>query len=190
MLMIKRSQPLYAVILFVWMLLAGGQAQAHVTVSPDQAAAGSWFRTAFRVPHGCDGSATIAIAITVPDGVLAVKPQMKPGWRIDIQYKTPDHPLKGPHGMVEKIVGQVIWRGGPLPDAYFDEFGLSMKMPDAPGTTLYFPVVQQCEKGVNRWIQIPAKGQTGGGADMPAPFVTLKATPAKAPDAMSHHHHP
>lgn len=27
-----------------------------------------------------------------------------------------------------------------------------------PNTTLYFPVVQECETGVSRWIEIPAEG--------------------------------
>ena len=28
-----------------------------------------------------------------------------------------------------------------------------------PNTTLYFPVVQECEQGVSRWIDIPAKAR-------------------------------
>ena len=55
----------------------------------------------------------------------------------------------------------MAWRGGSLPDNLYDTFGLLMKLPDAAGKTLYFPVVQECEKGVHRWIEIPAAGQAG-----------------------------
>ena len=27
-----------------------------------------------------------------------------------------------------------------------------------PNSMLYFPVVQECEQGVSRWIEIPAQG--------------------------------
>ena len=32
-------------------------------------------------------------------------------------------------------------------------------MPNTPGKTLYFKTIQRCAKGVNRWIEIPVKGQ-------------------------------
>ena len=48
-----------------------------------------------------------------------------------------------------------------------------------PNTTLYFPVVQECEQGVSRWIDIPAAGQGGQshdhGSKSPAPGLKLIA---------------
>lgn len=41
----------------------GGPAAAHVTVSADGTAAGSYTLLTFSVPHGCEGEATTAIAI-------------------------------------------------------------------------------------------------------------------------------
>jgi uncharacterized protein YcnI len=43
-----------------------------------------------------------------------------------------------------------------------------------PNTTLYFPVVQECEQGVSRWIEIPPDGavQSHEGK-WPAPGVKL-----------------
>ena len=48
-----------------------------------------------------------------------------------------------------------------------------MKLPDKPGETLYFPTVQECEKGVHRWIEIPAAGKSRGDYKEPAPFLRL-----------------
>ena len=51
-----------------------------------------------------------------------------------------------------------------------------------PGQAVYFPTVQQCEKGVHRWIEVPGAGSTGrsqggAGADHgePAPVLRIMA---------------
>lgn len=152
--------------------LAAGDAAAHVTANPDHAEADSWFRTALRVSHGCEGTPTIAVRVKMPDGVLSVRPQMKPGWEISITTRKLDVPIEGPHGTVNEVVDEVAWRGGPLPDAYFDEFGLSMRLPAEPGT-LYFPTVQECEEGAHRWIEIPQTGQAWDDLEAPAPYVIV-----------------
>lgn len=153
-----------------------GNAAAHITANPNEASADGWFRTALRVSHGCEGSPTVAIQVKLPDGVISVRPQIKPGWTIEIKMRELEQPIEGPHGIVTEVVDEITWHGGPLPDAYFDEFGLSMKLPNKPGEILYFPTIQKCENGVNRWIEIPAKGESWGDKDKPAPYVTLKAS--------------
>jgi periplasmic copper chaperone A len=149
-------------------------ALAHITARPDSSAAGSYFNTAFTVPHGCDGSATVALRIKIPEGVTAVKPQMKPGWVVTIKTRKLDPPVKAEHGQtISETVDEVDWRGGPLPNTLYDTFGMIMKLPDAPGQTLYFPVVQECEQGNRHWIEIPATGQRWNDLREPAPFVRL-----------------
>jgi uncharacterized protein YcnI len=65
----------------------------------------------------------------------------------------------GDHGE-GPTVKEVAWRGGPLPDGQFDEFLLLFRTPAAPGETLWFPFVQECEGGaVARWIERPPPGQ-------------------------------
>jgi periplasmic copper chaperone A len=154
-------------------------AQAHVTIQPKQAAADSYVQVAFTVPHGCDGSATVAIRVKLPDGVGSVKPQMKPGWTVEIKTRKLETPQAVAHGKaISEAVDEVSWRGGPLPDSLFDSFGLVLKLPDTPGKNLYFPVVQECEQGVHRWIEIPADGKADDKLHEPAPVLQL--TP-KAP---------
>jgi uncharacterized protein YcnI len=149
-------------------------ALAHITAHPDSSDAGSYFNTAFTVPHGCDGSATVALRIKIPDGVTAVKPQMKPGWNVTIKTRKLDPPLKAEHGRtISETVDEVEWRGGPLPDTLYETFGMVMKLPDVAGRTLYFPVVQECQQGTHRWIEIPAAGQRWNDLREPAPFVKL-----------------
>jgi uncharacterized protein YcnI len=158
------------------MIVSGsGSAVAHVTVQPTEAMAGSYLHMDLSVPHGCKGSSTVSLRVKIPDGVLSVKPQMKPGWSVDIKKKALDVPQSNGHGqMISEVVDEVTWRGGPLPDSLYDTFGLVLKLPDTPGQNLYFPAVQECEKGVSRWIELPVAGQSAERLQEPAPFIRLK----------------
>ena len=75
-------------------------------------------------------------------------------------------------------VKEVVWSGGKLPDDNYDEFVLStfLTVSLKPGTTLYFPVVQECEQGISRWIEIPQEGKHAEGKS-PAPGVKLLPKP-------------
>jgi len=150
-------------------------ASAHVKAHPDSATAGSYFETAFTVPHGCDGSPTIALRIKIPDEIISVKPQMKPGWTVSIKMRKLHPPRKTEHGRtITESVDEVEWRGGPLPDNLYDSFGLMMKLPDTAGKRVYFPTVQECQQGIHRWVEIPAAdGQGWTDLREPVPFVTL-----------------
>jgi uncharacterized protein YcnI len=153
-------------------------ASAHVTATPNEGIAGTYFQTAFTVPHGCSGSPTIALRVKIPEGVISIKPQVKPGWQIEIKNRKLDTPIDAGHGnKITETVDEVAWRGGQLPDIYYDTYGLVMKLPDTAGKTIYFPFVQECKEGVHRWITIPAAGQKWHEVKEPAPFIRLKAGP-------------
>jgi uncharacterized protein YcnI len=153
-----------------------GVASAHVTVQPPEAAADSYAQLTFTVPHGCNGSATTALRVKLPDGILSAKPQMKPGWQVEIKTRKLDAAVAGPHGRsVTEVVDEVAWRGGLLPDNLYDTFGLVVRLPDRGDQPLYFPAVQECEQGVERWIEIPTSGQSADKLRAPAPAVRLKA---------------
>lgn len=148
---------------------------AHITLHPDTAPAGTYFQTAFIVPHGCAGSPTVALNATIPDGITSVKPQMKPGWKVSLTYRQIDPPVESESGtMTDRVVASVQWRGGPLPDELYDSFGLVMKLPAAAGKTLYFPVEQICENGRRAWTHIPAEGQAWHAVREPAPYIRLQ----------------
>lgn len=155
-----------------------GAAQAHVTVDPDQAAAGSYSVLTFQVPHGCQGSATTSVAIKVPKQVQEVTPTVNPGWTISQAHAKLDKPYKNEDGNeVTKRVSQIAYRARkPLPDKYRDTFELLVKLPEhAAGKKLVFPAVQKCVKGENAWIQTPSKGQDADDLEYPAPVVQVTA---------------
>jgi uncharacterized protein YcnI len=138
-------------------LLLAPAAAAHVTANPAQAAADSYAMIAFRVPHGCEDSATTSLTVQIPEGVESVTPQAVPGWE----------------AAVADGGKEVTWTGGPLAAHQFTDFGISMKLPNTPGERLAFPAIQRCEQGETRWIQIPVEGEAE--PDTPAPVVELTA---------------
>lgn len=155
---------------------AATAAQAHITLETREAAIGSTYKATFRVPHGCEGSPTVTIRVRIPDGVTGVKPMPKPGWTLETVVDQDMKPSGG-HGAAP-AVREVKWSGGKLLDAHYDEFVLRGSLSDTlkPGM-LYFPVVQECEKGVERWIEIPAEGKSAGDTKKPAPGLKLTPKP-------------
>jgi periplasmic copper chaperone A len=159
-------------------LIATSCASAHVTLEQQQAPVASTYRGVMRVPHGCEGAATTSIRMRIPEGVIGVKPMPKPGWQLNVvsgKYSKP-YTLRG--AKVTEGVTELSWSGGKLPDAYYDEFVFTSVLAEElePGKTIYFPVVQECEKGIHRWIEIPkdgGHGPQGEGGPEPAPGLRL-----------------
>jgi uncharacterized protein YcnI len=107
----------------------------------------------------------------------------KPGWTIAVTEGKLAAPVQSHGKTVTTRVAELSWRGGPLPDAYYDEFVMQVKLPDAPGRYA-FKVAQVCEKGRVDWTEMPA---AGAHADAPAP--ALEVLPPDAGMAgMAHHH--
>jgi periplasmic copper chaperone A len=161
--------------------LAASPAAAHVTLEKRQAPVGSYYKAVFAVPHGCAGSPTVKLRVQIPEGVIGIKPMPKAGWTIETvkgKYAA-DYEFHG--GKISEGVKEVVWTGGKLGDDNFDEFVFSSYLTAGlkPDTTLYFPVVQECEQGVSRWIDIPSEGHGGHGHDSktPAPGLKLIAKP-------------
>ena len=153
-----------------------GTAFAHVTLETEEAAVGSTYKAVFRVPHGCEGKATVAVRVKMPEGFIAARPMPKPGWEL----KT----VKGKYAKAYMLYGEAVtegvqeidWIGGNLPDDFYDEFVLrgTLAADLTAGGMLYFPVVQECEGGaVERWIEIPQAGQSEEDLETPAPGVRL-----------------
>lgn len=162
-----------------WMGFAA-PASAHITLEQASAPVGSYYKAVLRVPHGCQGAATTQISVKIPEGVIAVKPQPKPGWTLAKTRGSYAHAYTLHGGSITEGVQTVTWSGGTLPDDEFDEFAfMAYLAPDLkPGSALYFPTVQTCERGVDRWIQIPSAQQSWG--ELPSPAPVLHLLPAES----------
>jgi uncharacterized protein YcnI len=153
-------------------------AMAHISLETPTVKANSSYKAILRVPHGCDGKATVAIRVRLPEGVISVKPMPKPRWKIE---KTQGEYAKAYEYYGEQKtsgVRELNWSGGHLADDEYDEFVFRAYVTDTfkPGQVISFPVVQECDGGATtRWIEVPAAGKTDEDYEHPAPSVTVIA---------------
>jgi periplasmic copper chaperone A len=139
-------------------LIAAAAASAHVTLNPGNAPADSFSRFTLRVPTEEDVP-TVKLSVQLPEGLEEVGFQPKPGWKRTQQGRV------------------VTWSGGQIGVGEFDEFGLSIHVPNTPGETLTFPATQTYANGkVVRWIGAPS-------SDEPAPTLTIEAPESETPTA-------
>jgi uncharacterized protein len=166
---------------------APAAAGAHVTLQPDSAPAGGYTRLDVRVPNERDGAGTVKVAVQMPPGVATASYEPVPGWTVKVTRERLDEPIDVHGEAVTEQVSRVTWTGDPrdggiIAPGQFQDFGLSLRMPDGEaGQKLTFKALQTYEGGeVVRWI-----GPED--ADEPAPVVTLAAeegqdaAPAEAP---------
>lgn len=158
------------------------QAAAHATFVNSTVTEESTSVIALQVPHGCDGKATTEVQIRLPEGFVFAKPQPKPGWELEViqgaYAKTYDnYGEKATSGPVE-----IRWKGGNLPDAYYDTFNIQGKVSGvAAGKTLAFPAIQLCgSEGKVAWDQIAPEGTNPHSLKSPAPTLTVTVTAKKA----------
>jgi uncharacterized protein YcnI len=159
-------------------LAVPGTASAHVSMSADTAAAGSYAVLTFAVPHGCDGAATTRVAVRLPAGLHTVTPTINPGWTVDKRTEKLSEPVTTAHGSVlTERVAEVVWTARtPLPEGYRDTLSLQVPLPeDAAGQQLVFPTVQTCTEGETAWTQVAAPGQDPETLEHPAPTLDVAA---------------
>jgi uncharacterized protein YcnI len=158
-------------------------AQSHVVIVDREAIPGITHAALFRVGHGCGDSPTTSLRIEIPSGVMALSAVPEQGWTMSIARQ-------------RNRITSVTWSNGYLPPKIRAGFGILLRLPEKPAT-LYFPTTQTCLQGINRWTEIPARGQAQE-LKYPAPSLTVVPKDQKptenrgappVPDAMSHHHH-
>jgi periplasmic copper chaperone A len=152
-------------------------ASGHVTVQPEEIPAGGFTRIDVRVPTERDDASTTKVEIQLPPGFLSVSTEPVPGWDAEIVNRKLDKPVEQFGEKVTEEVGQVSFtaRGeaAGIGPGEFQDFGLSVSVPDRAGSTLTFKAVQTYSSGeVVRWIGPPDSEQ-------PAPQVKLAAAEAE-----------
>jgi uncharacterized protein YcnI len=159
------------------LLAAAGGASAHVGVTPDKTAANSYALLTFGIPHGCDTSGTTKVAITLPQELNDAQPTVNPNWTVEKVTEQLAEPKKLADGTsITKRTSQIVYTAKtPLAHELRDALVLSVKLPDAAGTTLYFPTLQSCETGQTDWSEIAKDGQDPHSLEAPAPAITVTA---------------
>jgi periplasmic copper chaperone A len=186
----------------VGLMLAPGLpavAQAHVTVQPATAPAGaSDMLLDVRVPNERNDADTTKVQLKLPDGFAQASFEPVPGWTAKVTTTKLAKPIKTDDGEFTEQVSEITWTGhgsqGRIPPGGFQDFGLSVLIPDKAGSTLTFKAVQTYSNGtVVRWIgpegsETPAptlKVEGTAPAPAPAPATTTKADASSGSDTLS-----
>jgi copper(I)-binding protein len=139
-------------------------AQAHITLPPGGAHVATAYKAAFRVGHACAGAqSTTGITLRAPAGLHITDVPPHDGWTVQREGQ------------------QVRWApntpANALPASERTTFVVNLALPDKP-TTLWFKVLQQCDKGQADWAEVPG---VDGAADKPAfPAARLDVLPRGA----------
>ena len=149
-------------------------AAAHVVLAPTTVAPGAEYAGAFKIGHGCSGSATVALKVEVP-GSLRVAAPAKAGWRMAVVRAV----SLGGGGVPP--VRTITWRGRLAADQT-ESFPIVFVAPEKDGP-IYFKAIQSCETGEARWVEIATAAQSRRDLKFPAPVLEVTANPA--PEAAS-----
>jgi len=156
--------------------MGAATAFTHIALQDGAAAAGASYRATFRVGHGCEGSPTTAVRVSIPAGFNGAQPMPKPGWTVTTTVGKLAAPYESHGKTFSDGVLEVTWTAqgaaNALPDAFYDEFVLRGTTPAKPGA-LWFKVLQTCEKGSNDWSQVPASGTSTKGLKSPAALLEV-----------------
>lgn len=137
-------------------------AQAHVGVSPDALGPEDSAVLTFSFTHGCEDSPTTALRITMPEGLASVSPTVDALWNVVVD--------RADNGLVSAVTYTATT---PIPHDLRGAVTMSVRLGEDTPEQLAFPVEQQCETGVNEWVEIAEDGQDPHDLESPAPVVTV-----------------
>lgn len=158
-------------------LAAPAGASAHVTLQPDEAAAGDFTVLDVRVPNERDDAATTKVDVQLPNGFVFASYQPVPGWSVKVRTQRLAKPIQTDDGPIASEVREMTWTadggadGGAdgIQPGQFQDFPISVQIPGRAGDSLTFKALQTYDDGeVVRWIG-------GPGSPEPAPQVAVTA---------------
>jgi uncharacterized protein len=163
----------------VAVLVLAVPAWGHVTVSPGEAAKGSFTTLTFQVPNEMDNATTTKIVVNFPSDHPIADASVQPvaGWNVDVAKTKLTTPITTDEGSsLDEGVKSITWTatdGKGIEAGQFQQFRVSVGLPDATGQ-LVFPTVQTYSNGKDvNWVQQTPAG--GPEPENPAPTVTLTA---------------
>lgn len=175
---------LIAAFAFVTVLLVGTPAFAHVTVNPNEVAAGGFARVAFRVPNESDDASTTKVEVHLPENapIASVSTMPVAGWTVATTKRKLDKPIDMHGSQVGEVISVITWTAS-SPDAavkpgQFQEFPVSLGPIPSDAKQLVFKALQTYSDGaVVRWIEEPKEGAE---LEHPAPVLNVVAAGAPA----------
>ena len=153
--------------------IAAPAAQAHVTLNPRSVTANSFGRLDVRVPNERDDASTKSLVLYFPSGFYSASYKRVWGWTAKVSMRKLATPVPSADGDITEEVAKITWRATTksnwIAPGSFEEFGLSMRIPNKPNASLFFPARQTYSGGeVVNW-------SGAAGSETPAPTINVVA---------------
>jgi periplasmic copper chaperone A len=159
------------------LLLLPVAADAHVTIQPAEAEAGSFSVSAFRVPNEREDTSTVKLRVILPEDqpVSSVSTTPVPGWTATTKTRTLDEPLDQNGRQVTDVVSEITWTadGDGIRPGEFEDFEISMG-PLPQSGEMVFKALQTYSDGEQvNWNEVAVDDTVE--PEHPAPVLTLTA---------------
>ncbi|KAI7854132.1 hypothetical protein BDC45DRAFT_535998 [Circinella umbellata] len=119
---------------------------AHPHFAVDEALPGTTLNTSIVINHGCKGSPTTEVSISVPKEITSIEPIDVANFTLSIDYRNSSQQGDGGNNSSQTISG-FRWSGN-LDPSTPQEFAMVMGIPSLDvshgNVTLYFPTTQTC----------------------------------------------
>jgi periplasmic copper chaperone A len=132
-------------------------AWAHVEAELGEVSPTGRAEITFGFQHGCDGAATTALRIQVPEGVSDITLEPVEGFTPNVSDT------------------EFGWSGGSVPDGEEAAFTATAQLTGEEGDVIAFPTIQQCGDVEEAWVE-PPETSTGDESTNPSPSIVLPAT--------------
>lgn len=166
----------------------GASAWAHDSITQIEQYAGHNAVIDISVNHGCEGSPVTGVRVKIPEGVNDVHLAHTTA-KVEIKKRKLAKPVPAEGGRtLTETEDEITWTlAKPMPTmGSFEYFRFRARMPDDPGKVLFFPTITLCEKGDDKYIDMPKEELSATAPDFgkkmgafrrstkgPAPFVIL-----------------
>jgi uncharacterized protein YcnI len=167
---IRRTVQLTAAVALTVAAHGGLPAYAHNALVSHYAPAGYRHDIEMRVTHGCKGSPVKEVRVKIPEGVTNVSIEQLNGWQIATSMRKLPKPVPGEGGsMITETVDEIVWKTVSTPLAPMGRwlgFRFRANLPNTPGEILYFRSVNVCEKGDDKYIDLPKESLKASTPDL------------------------
>lgn len=128
------------------------------------------------VGHGCAGADTYRVKLTIPAGVISVRPMRSDFGKVSVE--------KDAAGTITAVVWQKADTDVLDGDLAYYKLVVRLRVPDAPFTSIFLPALQTCRAAdgtlsMTDWKMLPTDPVDDGGAAEPAP--ELRILPPRRP---------
>lgn len=153
-------------LLAIGLVCWSSSAHAHISIPSGPGFADKNQEITFAVGHGCEGADTVAVRIELPPAIVSARAEYSGFGIATVETDAA--------GLVTAVQWQKPAEDFLSTDSHYYTFTIRMKVPNAPFTTLHFPVHQTCASADGTMTTVDWVGTDPDDPEIePAPVLTI-----------------